>query len=296
MTATLTPKKSAENSLNDLLKPYQERIEKAIEETVVEMGPDSPLRKACAYVLQSIGKRLRPAIVLMIQDTLNQNMNAMPSALAIEFFHTASLIADDLPCMDDDDLRRNQPSAHKAYGEAVALLSSYALIASGYGLIAKNKQMMLEGDENILTIALENAAYNTGLLGATGGQFFDLVPPDKTESTLRRIIHMKTTSLFEISFVFGWLFGGGDQKKLPIVKQAACHFGLIFQILDDLDDFERDRLEGGLNIASILGVDKTLELFRSEMRSFNEALNLIGFSEGPLHKLASIMEEMILKF
>jgi geranylgeranyl diphosphate synthase, type II len=214
----------------------------------------------------------------------------MPSALAIEFFHTASLIADDLPCMDDDDLRRNQPSAHKAYGEPVALLSSYALIAAGYGLIGKNRTLMPNADENTLTIALENASYNTGLFGATGGQFFDLVPPDKTEKTIRRIIHMKTTSLFEIAFVFGWLFGGGDQKQLPAVKQAASHFGLLFQIQDDLDDLERDDRDGGLNIALALGVDKAQELFHSEMQAFQEILKRLRLSPGPLHTLAEIMK------
>jgi len=268
-----------------LLQPYQERISAALTKTIQEMGPDSPLKKACAYVLGSAGKRLRPAIVLMIQDTLGKGFDAMPSALAIEFFHSASLIADDLPCMDDDDFRRDQPAAHKAYGEAIALLASYGLIAGGYGLLAENQKLV---ENDVLTLALENASFNGGLSGATGGQFFDLVPPDKSEETLRRIIHMKTTSFFESAFVFGWLFGGGNPDELPLVKKAASHFGLAFQILDDLDDFERDSREGGLNLAVALGKEKAREVYESEASLFEEALRELNLFEGDLRFLIQI--------
>lgn len=276
--------------LDHLLAPYQKRIESAIEQHLMQMGPKNPLKDACAYVLSTPGKRLRPALVLMVQEMLSPDFNAMPSALAIEFFHTASLIADDLPCMDDDDERRNRPSAHKMFGEATALLASYALIAEGYGLIAKNAEIMPGKKDGILTLALDNSSYNTGIFGATGGQLYDLMPPDRSEKTIRHIIHMKTTSLFEISFVFGWLFGGGDQNRLDDVKKAAQHFGLLFQILDDLDDYERDKREQGLNIAVELGLEKTLGLFNEELKAYRQSLGKLGLTKGTLYTVSEVME------
>ncbi|CRX37555.1 polyprenyl synthetase family protein [Estrella lausannensis] len=288
--------KSADPSkmkLDTLLAPYQKRIESAIEQHVQAMGPKNILKDACAYVLATPGKRLRPALVLMVQEMLKPSFDAMSSALAIEFFHTASLIADDLPCMDDDDERRNRPSAHKKFGEATALLASYALIAEGYGLIAKNAAALPSKQDSVLQLALENSTFNTGIFGATGGQLYDLMPPDRSEATIRRIIHMKTTSLFEISFVFGWLFGGGDLDRLEDIKKTASHFGLGFQILDDLDDYERDLRERGLNIAVELGIQKTKDLFASEMDAFRKSLRHLGIDSRALLTLADIMESSI---
>ena len=279
--------------LDTLLAPYQKRIESAIELHIQTMGPKYILRDACAYVLATPGKRLRPALVLMVQEMLKPSFDAMPSALAIEFFHTASLIADDLPCMDDDDERRNRPSAHKMFGEATALLASYALIAEGYGLIAKNAVTIPSRQDSILQLALENSTFNTGIFGATGGQLYDLMPPDRSEATIRRIIHMKTTSLFEISFVFGWLFGGGEPSRLEDIKKAAGHFGLLFQMLDDLDDYERDLRERGLNIAVELGIQKTKDLFADEMDAYRKSLQHLGIKSGSLLTLSDIMESMI---
>lgn len=279
--------------LDTLLASYQKRIESAIEQHIQAMGPKNILRDACAYVLATPGKRLRPALVLMVQEMLNPSFDVIPSALAIEFFHTASLIADDLPCMDDDDERRNRPSAHKMFGEATALLASYALIAEGYGLIAKNAAAIPSKQDTILQLALENSTFNTGIFGATGGQLYDLMPPDRSEATIRRIIHMKTTSLFEISFVFGWLFGGGEPGCLEDIKKAAGHFGLLFQMLDDLDDYERDLRERGLNIAVELGIQKTKDLFADEMSAFRRSLQHLGIKSGSLLILSDIMESMI---
>ena len=232
-------KKYNDHSLED----YKKRVEASIQESCTRLGPPSAVRDACEYALMNGGKRFRPIIVTMVGDALKCTKDITPSALAIEYFHTASFVADDLPCMDDDDLRRNKPSVHKRYGESVALLASYALIASGYGLATscvKNTGVSVD----VGCAALESATSNTGLFGTTGGQFFDLQPPDLSLSTLRDIIHKKTVSLFEISFVFGWLFGGGDPKKLDLVKKLASHFGMAFQFADDIDDVDQDARNG----------------------------------------------------
>jgi len=118
--------------VGQLFKKYRERIEVEIENMISQMGDKTALRDACEYALKSGGKRLRPLFVLMISDALGNGLDAIQAALSVEFFHTSSLIADDLPCMDNDDERRSRPSLHRAFEESVALLASYTFIASGY--------------------------------------------------------------------------------------------------------------------------------------------------------------------
>src|SRR5579864_1711145 len=128
-----------------MFEKYKTKIESALEKEMAQMGEPSRLLQACQYALFSGGKRLRPILVLMVARALGNGLDAMPVALSVEFFHTASLIADDLPCMDNDDERRGRPSLHRAFEESVALLASYTLIASGYEGIYKN-QLRMKGD------------------------------------------------------------------------------------------------------------------------------------------------------
>ncbi len=221
---------------------YQARIDEGLLRSIEEMGEKNRLRDACEYALMSGGKRLRPVLVLMIGEALGHNLDVLPSALGVEFFHTASLIADDLPCMDDDDLRRGRPSLHKEFGESVAMLASYTLIASGYGAIHQNREALRKSGsfgsraDEVAILCLESATRCAGIQGATNGQFLDLYPPDSSVATHRKIIAQKTGTLFEIAFVFGWLFGGGDVALLPTVRKAAHHLGMAFQVRDDLQD------------------------------------------------------------
>lgn len=280
-----------------VLNPYKLRIEKLLAENIHSLGPKTVLRDACEYALLNGGKRFRPALVLMIADALGNPVDVSQAALAIEFFHTASLVADDLPCMDDDDERRDRPSLHKAYGEGVALLVSYALIAEGYGCLAKNAHDVRRAPVNfaadadrICVLALENATYNTGLAGATGGQFLDVFPPDLTLATLREVLHKKTVSLFEISFVFGWLFSGGKIEQLDRLKKAASHFGMAFQIADDLGDMDQDiKNERKVNVANVCGKEVAKEMFFDEVSSFQSQLRALGIDSKPLVNLAEIL-------
>ncbi len=264
-----------QTKLEQVLHPYQKKIEDAIAENITSLGPKSKLRDACEYALLNGGKRFRPAIVLMVARALNKQYDATHAALAIEYFHTASLVVDDLPSMDDDDERRNKPSVHKLFGEAAALLVSYALIAAGYGAIAKNTSQI--GLDHVGILALENSTYNTGLYGATGGQFIDLFPPDLSLDTLRDVIHKKTVSLFEIAFVFGWLFGGGASEQLDLVKKAASHFGTAFQVADDIGDIEQDLANKRfVNVAVTFGKERALQVVQEEVRGFLTVSKLIG--------------------
>jgi geranylgeranyl diphosphate synthase, type II len=260
----------------------------------VQLGPKCLLRDACEYALLNGGKRFRPALVLMIGKSLGYDADVFQAALGIEFFHTASLIADDLPCMDNDDERRNKPTLHRIYGESVALLATYALISAGYGCLAKNAQEiklsrhpLAHQSDLLCVLALENACYNTGVLGAAGGQLLDLDPPNLSLSMLREVIQKKTVTLFEISFVLGWIFGGGDLAQLDLVKKSAFHFGMAFQIADDLDDMSQDLAHNRcLNIANRYGEESAKKMFYEEIKEFEQTMIELKLDRSDLQALA----------
>ena len=153
-----------------LLKPYQQRFEVAVKKNLFLFGENGKMREACEYALLNGGRRIRPSIVFMVAEALKRQAEVSHAALGAEYIHTASLVADDLPCMDDDDERRSKPAVHKVFGEAVALLASYALISAGnscipacVAAIQSAAKPVSDVDANLLGIlALENAAANTG--------------------------------------------------------------------------------------------------------------------------------------
>lgn len=288
---TVSPKK---NLFFLQLEKYQEAFEKKLEEAIPNLGAPSVLREACAYALTTGGKRFRPALVLMVASALNKGKDAYAAALAVEYFHTASLIADDLPCMDNDSLRRNKPTVHKVYGETTALLASYALIAAGYGCIAENSAKCGEDGNNICLLALENAAYNTGLKGATGGQHIDLFPPNKSLGTIKEVIEKKTVSLFELAFVFGWLFGGGECSLLQEVKKCSHHLGMAFQIADDIADIAQDAEHSyELNMAAVLGKEQATEAVYSELEAFEQGLRTLQIDTSEVKALSALIKESL---
>lgn len=237
----------------------------------------------------------------MIAKALGHNSDVIQASLGIEFFHTASLIADDLPCMDDDNERRNKPTVHRVYGESVALLATYALISAGYACLVKNAQEIKNSalpfarqSDHLCLLAIENASYNTGLQGATGGQLLDLLPPNLSLDLLRDVIKKKTVTLFEISFVLGWLFGGGDVSELGLVKKSAVHFGMAFQIADDIDDMDQDCANNhSLNIANLLGKERAKQMFHEEIRQLNQVLADLKLDRGDLLDLARLLESFV---
>lgn len=290
-------KKATVDDVKLLLKQYQKKTEEKISEQLEQFGKSGPLREACEYALLNGGKRFRPALVFMVAEALKTKADVSDAALSIEYFHTASLIADDLPCMDNDDERRNKPSLHKVFGEATALLASYALIAEGNRSIATCAMTLAAQRHDahaVGVLALHNAASNTGAYGTTGGQFLDMYPPNLTVETVKEVIIKKTVSLFEISFVFGWLFGGGDPTKLPQVQKTAEHFGLAFQIADDLGDIKQDEKNGRkINMAAVCGVDRAKEMFHEEIKSYRALIKELSLDSYELQSLADCLEEQL---
>ncbi len=265
-----------------LLKPLKETFETFLSRNITNLGDQNKLRDACEYALLNGGKRIRPLIVMMMSKALGNDLDVLEGSLSVEYFHTASLIADDLPCMDNDDFRRNKPALHKIHGEAVSLLASYALISAGYEKISQSVQVLSRQKEpfreranETCVIALDTATRCAGISGATGGQFKDLYSEKKTIEEAFDIIYKKTVTLFEIAFVFGWIFGGGALERVEKIRETAYHFGMAFQIADDLDDIDQDD-EGSLNIALLLGKKEARELFNEEMETFALKMKKLG--------------------
>jgi geranylgeranyl diphosphate synthase, type II len=278
--------------------PLREKVEREVDQAIKEMGDKTQLRDACAYALTNGGKRYRPLIVLLIGEALPHKLNVMPSALAVEFFHTASLIADDLPCMDDDDMRRNKPSLHKAFDESIAILASYSFISHGYYYIHKNAQEMAKAmgfsshSERACAVALKEVSSLAGIFGATNGQYLDLFPPDESLETFEKIIYQKTITLFEISFILGWLFGGGQIERLDQVKKCAYHLGMAFQIGDDLSDIFQDKDQNS-NVATFLGAEKAIIRFISELESFEKSLRDLGIYTEGFERIQTLLFDMV---
>ncbi len=279
---------------------HRDKIEQEIAKSILSLGEKTKLRDACEYALKSGGKRFRPLLVLLVAEALDNNLNVLDAALSVEFFHTASLIVDDLPCMDNEEERRSQPTLHKIYGESIALLSSYALICAAFEKIHTNTTTMRESSfrKQLMQrmLALENATRCAGISGATGGQFYDIFPPNLTLETLRQVIYQKTVTLFEVSFVFGWLFGGGDAFRIEQVKKSAYHFGMAFQIADDLGDLAQDeKNQREINLAKHIGKERAYSVFEEELKLFKITLMELGLDTPSFKKMCDMLQQLAVR-
>ncbi len=277
---------------------HRDKIEQEVAKSILTLGEKTKLRDACEYALKSGGKRFRPLLVLLVAEALGNNLNVLDAALSVEFFHTASLIVDDLPCMDNEEERRSQPTLHKIYGESIALLSSYALICAAFEKIHTNTVKMRESlfretADAAGILALENATRCAGISGATGGQFYDIFPPNLTLDTLRQVIYQKTVTLFEVSFVFGWLFGGGEAYRIEQVKKSAYHFGMAFQIADDLGDLAQDeKNQREINLAKHIGKERAYSVFEEELKLFKISLMELGLDTPSFKKMCDMLQQL----
>jgi geranylgeranyl diphosphate synthase type II len=269
------------------LHPYKKKVDSAIKKSTLLSEPKTTLTEAIEYSLLGNAKRFRPLIVLFIAEALG-SFDVMEAGLAVEYFHTASLIADDLPCMDDDDERRGKPSLHKVYGEDIALLASYTLIASGYESISLASLKHGQNGPLLCQKALEFVSKRAGILGATNGQFLDLYAKPLDRKTLDKIIYQKTVTLFEISFGLGYLFGSGKTEGLELVTKAAYHLGYAFQLADDLQDYDQDEM----NMAKLLGKKEAYKMYLEHREEYSRLLEQANISHKGLNKLVSLLDTL----
>lgn len=248
--------------ITTILEPYQQKINEELEEELIDSLSNTELQSIYHYILDG-GKRVRPIIIEEICRIMNQSNTTFVSSssikIIIELLHSASLIIDDLPCMDDDAERRHKPTAHIKYGEIGAELISFTCLLQVPKYLTKLYDSLTElytseeASERVVRI-YKNIIYNLGSNGAMMGQYLDLLPQifsseqsiqlesfyNQQSSTID-IIHKKTSSLFDISFVSAFIMSGGSYEQLPLIQEAAKLFGLAFQISDDFLDTHDDK-------------------------------------------------------
>ena len=202
------------------------------------------LYDAATYSLEAGGKRIRPVLAFEMCRVCGGNLSdAFPAAIAIEMIHTFSLIHDDLPCMDDDDMRRGRPSCHKAHGEAVALLAGDALTAYAGKYICDSD---LPADKKS---AMIKELYDR-TLGMIEGQTIDIDGKFDTLDELLAMYEMKTSELLTAACVMGCIAAGADEAKISAARAYAHDVGLAFQIVDDILDVTSTVEELGKPIGS----------------------------------------------
>lgn len=194
------------------------------------------LHKAMRYSLFAGGKRIRPLLVLSACEAVSDSPDdAMPFACAVEMVHTFSLIHDDLPAMDDDDLRRGKPTSHKVFGEAIAILAGDALLARAFHLLNERAP---EDPVRLLRRSQSAAILGEAVSGLIGGQVEDMASEGRAVSaeTLERIHRSKTGALLQASVRGGAVLGGAVATDLESLTRYGSAIGLAFQIVDDILD------------------------------------------------------------
>ena len=211
--------------------------------------------KAMRYSLSNGGKRLRPIFVLEFCRMCGGDVNkALPYACAIEYIHTYSLIHDDLPCMDNDDMRRGKPSCHKMYGEATALLAGDALLTHAFEICSASE---LSDSQNLRAVSL--LSQNAGVGGMIGGQVIDLKyeQSDPSISDILTVHRLKTGALISAACILGCIAAGAEDEKIALASRYAYMIGTAFQIRDDLLDIMGDEEKLGKPVGSDADNDKT---------------------------------------
>ncbi|WP_435008861.1 polyprenyl synthetase family protein [Tundrisphaera lichenicola] len=301
---TTTPIETAEPGLSHDLREIRRRVEEALAGYLPDsdLGPDPTaacpprLAEAMRYSLLGGGKRLRPILALMAADACGADLDsAMPAACALEMVHTYSLIHDDLPSMDDDDLRRGRPTCHKAFDEATAVLAGDALLTLAFEVVARDVQPPEAAARCVLALA-----EGSGPAGMVGGQMADLQAEGRTDATLAALeaIHRrKTGALLRASLKMGAIVAGADGAILRALDAYGHAVGLAFQIVDDLLDVQGDEAKLGKRVNKDHGLGKwtypgLLGLEGSRRRAAEladeaiEALAPLGRRGEPLRALA----------
>ncbi|XVE87257.1 hypothetical protein DITRI_Ditri18aG0102100 [Diplodiscus trichospermus] len=269
-------------------------------DSAVSLRDPVKIHEAMRYSLLAGGKRVRPALCLAACELVGgQESMAMPAACAVEMIHTMSLIHDDLPCMDNDDLRRGKPTNHKVFGEDVAVLAGDALLAFSFEHIVVSTVGVTPGR---IVRAIGELAKAIGTEGLVAGQVVDITSEGLTDVGLDHLefIHVhKTAALLEAAVVLGAILGGGCDEDVEKLRKFARYIGLLFQVVDDILDVTKSSKELGktagkdlvaakVTYPKLMGIEKSRE-FAEKLKS--DALELLqGFDPekaAPLIALAN---------
>ena len=284
------------------LQERRDLVEEALHDLMLSaQGPFSRHIEAMRYSLFSGGKRLRPILCLAAADATNGSVEArqaaMPVACALECIHTYSLIHDDLPAMDNDDLRRGKPTNHTVYGEAGAILAGDGLLTWAFDLLSSQSTSSLPDQARIAII--QCIARAAGSLGMVGGQSLDMIYEGKNAGyeVLRTIHQSKTGALITASIESGALAAGADEEQISALCRYGEQVGLAFQIADDLLDLEateeelgksvgKDVAAGKLTFPAIFGVETSRIMAQDAAGAAQKALENFDDKADPLRSLA----------
>jgi geranylgeranyl diphosphate synthase type II len=262
-------------------------------------GPAFRVVEAMHYSLFAGGKRLRPILCLAAAEAVGgDTLETLPVACALEMIHTYSLIHDDLPAMDDDDMRRGQPTCHKKYGEATAILAGDGLLPEAFKIMAEAAPQF-PGREAMLLEVVELIAHAAGYMGMVGGQMLDLLAEGRkiTLKELETIHRLKTGALLTAAVRAGGLVGGGSRQEVTLLTSFGEKFGLAFQITDDILDVEGDSAEMGKAVGAdakrlkatypgLVGPDQAKTWAQRLVEAAVADLNPLGERAAPLQELA----------
>ncbi len=285
-------------SILDLLQEYREIVDRALRDAIDSLSTDCParLQQAMEYSLLAPGKRLRPILVLLASDACGGEIaKALPAACAIEMIHAYSLIHDDLPAMDDDDLRRGRKTCHRAFDEATAILAGDALLTLAFETMAR--KIRPAGIAAACCVDLASAA---GAEGMVGGQCADLEGESQGIAhveELQAIHRRKTGRLLCSAVTLGGRIAGADQAMLDRLRKFGMSIGLAFQIADDLLDVEgsadklgkavrKDAHLGKQTYPGFLGIEQSRTQARELVELAIESIAPLGVSGRNLQALA----------
>lgn len=293
------------------MSTFSEKMElykRETEEFLLSCIPSNPVEEeqqvlfdAMRYSLSDGGKRIRPVLTLAFCEACGGDYrDALPFAGAIEMIHSYSLVHDDLPCMDDDDMRRGKPSCHKKFGESNALLAGDALFTLAFET-ALNANISVIPPERVIKAAGVLARY-AGACGMVGGQIIDLMSETKRNGLekLKNMDSLKTGALIKAASEMGCIIAGANEEQLKAAKIFSESIGLAFQIQDDILDVTSSSEELGKPVGSdvenekstyvaLLGLDESAKLVNELTDDAKNALNVFGEKGEFLKELAYVL-------
>ena len=286
--------------LKEILPIYQSRVETALENWLPgDHVEPARLHQAMRYAVLGGGKRIRPVLLYACGQTFGVELQAMDGlAAAVEMIHAYSLIHDDLPAMDDDDLRRGKPTCHKAFDEATAILAGDALQVLAFHVMAHDTEITVNAEQRIKMI--DTLAVTSGSLGMAGGQAIDLasVGVSLTIEQLENMHNHKTGSLIRASVQLGALSKQGlAPDQFEIITEFSRHIGLAFQVQDDILDVEADTatlgkpqgsdmLKNKPTYPGILGMSNAKRVARELHARAIQSLEPLQYDSGLLRQIA----------
>jgi geranylgeranyl diphosphate synthase type II len=288
-------------TLEGYIAAQQERIDDALARWVPpESENPSIIHRAMRYSLFAGGKRIRPLLAIAATDAVGENAPGIESAACtLELIHTYSLIHDDLPALDNDDLRRGRPTCHKVFGDAMAILAGDALLTLAFEVLSKLECIQAERRLQLVR-ELATAAGTVG--GMIGGQVNDLEGENQspTPELLESIHRAKTGALLRASVRLGAIYAGANQDQLGALTAFGEHIGLAFQIVDDVLDVEqpsealgktagKDAQQKKITFPAVYGVERSREMAQRELSEAHLALQSFDHRAQRLHELADLV-------